>query len=63
MFLKTEYILIFFIVVLVLKIYVDSDMYNLKCMISDIDNKEYCVEEYFKKVVKLFAKTAVKIKN
>lgn len=65
MFLRTEYILIIFIVVLVLKIYTDSDTYNLKCMISDIDDKEYCVRErsISKKVVALFANTAVKIKK
>jgi len=28
-----------------LKIYQDSDMFNLKCIISNVDGKQYCVRE------------------
>jgi hypothetical protein len=34
-----------FIVGICLKIYFDSDLYNLKCIISDVDGEKYCVRE------------------
>jgi plasmid maintenance system antidote protein VapI len=39
------YIVIIFMVFLALKIYKDSDTWQLKCITSDVDNKEYCVRE------------------
>ena len=33
------------IVMVCLKIYLDSDIYNLKCIASSVDGKEYCVRE------------------
>ena len=39
------YIFIIFIVVICLKIYMDSDMFNLKCIISSVDGNRYCVRE------------------
>ena len=40
-----SYILILFVVGMMLKIYFDSDAFNLKCIVSDIDGKKYCVRE------------------
>jgi len=39
------YIFIIFIVVICIKIYVDSDIFNLKCIISSVDGNKYCVRE------------------
>lgn len=39
------YILIFLIILIGIKIYNDSEYFNLKCIISDIDGKHYCVRE------------------
>ena len=38
-------IMIAFIIILCLKIYSESDAFNLKCIISDVDSKTYCVRE------------------
>lgn len=42
------YIIMFIVFVLCLKIYTDSDTFNLKCIISDVDGKKYCVRERLK---------------
>jgi hypothetical protein len=39
------YVIIAFVVIIGLKIYSESDAYNLKCIISDVDGKRYCVRE------------------
>ena len=39
------YILIAFIIVISIKMYRESDMFQLKCIISDVDGKQYCVRE------------------
>ena len=39
------YIFIIFIVVICIKIYLDSDIFNLKCIISSVDGNKYCVRE------------------
>jgi len=39
------YALIILILYICLKIYQDSDVFNLKCIISDVDGKKYCVRE------------------
>ena len=39
------YIIIAFVILVGLKIYSESDAYNLKCIISDVDGKRYCVRE------------------
>ena len=63
MLIKTEYILIFIILVLIIKIYTDSDIHNLVCKVSEIDKNTYCVlpKKNSKKVVDLFAKLSLKI--
>ena len=61
----TEYILIFLIIIMIGKIYLNSDYYNLKCVISSVDKNTYCVRETkrLNDVVDLFAHTAVKLKK
>lgn len=39
------YIIIFFILFICLKIYNESDVFNLKCIVSDVDGNKYCVRE------------------
>ena len=39
------YIMLSFIFIICLKIYYDSDAYNLKCIISNVDGNTYCVRE------------------
>ena len=39
------YILIFVILLLCLKIYLESDSFNLRCIISEVDGNKYCVRE------------------
>ena len=39
------YIMIIFVVGFCLKMYYESDAFNLKCIYSDIDGKKYCVRE------------------
>ncbi len=39
------YIIIGFVIFVGLKIYSESDAFNLKCIISDVDGERYCVRE------------------
>ena len=39
------YIIFGFIFLICLKIYSESDVYNLKCVISEVDGHKYCVRE------------------
>jgi hypothetical protein len=39
------YVIIIFVLFVCLKIYSESDAYNLKCIISDVDGERYCVRE------------------
>lgn len=39
------YIIIAFVIIICLKIYSESDAYNLKCIISNVDGHKYCVRE------------------
>ncbi len=57
------YILIVFTVGVILKIYFESDAFNLKCIVSDVDGKKYCVRERSKMtlVVDLLARTTQKL--
>ena len=45
MFNYTEYILMSLIVIMIGKIYLNSDYYNLKCVISSVDKNTYCVRK------------------
>ena len=40
-----SYILICFIVYICIQIYLDSDYFNLKCIISEDDGNKYCVRD------------------
>lgn len=42
------YIFIVFVLFLCLKIYYESDAYNLKCIISSVDGNRYCVRDRLK---------------
>ena len=52
------YIIIAFIIFMCIKIYFDSEHYNLKCIISSVDGEKYCVRERskIKSAVNLLAK-------
>ena len=39
------YVLIIFVIGVMLKIYFESDAFNLKCIVSDVDGNKYCVRE------------------
>ena len=41
----TTWALIIMILIAMIKIYLESDWFNLKCVISDVDGKKYCVRE------------------
>ena len=58
------YILIIFILFVSIKMFLDSDIYNLKCIISTVDGNKYCVRERknIKKVANLLAKVTNKMK-
>ena len=60
-----EYILILLIIAMVIKMYLDSDKFQLKCIISSVDNNEYCVRdrEKLNDVADLFARISIKCKK
>jgi hypothetical protein len=39
------YIMMLFVLLFCLKMYYESDAFNLKCIYSDVDGKKYCVRE------------------
>ena len=39
------YIIIAFVLIVCMKMYFESDTFNLKCIISNVDGKTYCVRE------------------
>ena len=39
------YVIIAFVIFMGIKIYSESDAFNLKCIISDVDGERYCVRE------------------
>lgn len=59
------YVLIILIVGIVLKIYFESDTFNLKCILSDVDGNTYCVRERnkLKLVADLLARVTAKLKQ
>ena len=38
-------IIILFIILVGLKIYYESDVFNLRCIVSNVDGRKYCVRE------------------
>jgi hypothetical protein len=59
------WVLIGFIIIIMLRIYWESDAFNLKCIISGVDGKTYCVRERLKlqMVADLLATTTVAMKK
>lgn len=59
------FLLILFLFVVCLKIYMESDAYNLKCILSDVDGKRYCVRDRQKLQIAadMLATTAQKCKD
>ena len=59
------YVLFFFVIVVCLKIYLESDAFNLKCIISNVDGNTYCVRERAKLqlTADLLARITGKLKN
>lgn len=53
------------VLIISFKMYRDSDTFNLKCIISDVDGNKYCVRERHKLVLAadLLAETTVKMKQ
>ena len=58
-------LVIIFVVGISIKIYLESDAFNLKCIISNVDGNTYCVRETAKLqlVADLLAKTTQKMKR
>lgn len=56
-----SYIVLAFLLVIVLKIYYDSDAFHLKCIVSEIDGNKYCVRERSK--IKQSANLLAKVSN
>jgi hypothetical protein len=55
------YVLLAFILLICLKIYSESDAYNLKCIISSVDGNRYCVRDRQK--LELAADLLAKVTN
>ena len=59
------YVILFFILFICLKIYSESDVFNLKCIVSNVDGNKYCVRERAKinDAADLLAKVTGKCKD
>jgi hypothetical protein len=59
------YVMIFFILLICLKIYYESDAFNLKCIYSTKDGNKYCVRERHKitKAANLLSGVTIKMKK
>jgi hypothetical protein len=59
------YIIIGFIIVMCIKIYTESELYSLKCVISTVDGNKYCVRnrQNIKKAANLLATVTNKCKE
>ena len=55
------YVIITFILLICLRIYYESDAFNLKCIISSVDGNKYCVRERDK--LELAADLLAKVTN
>ena len=57
------FIIILFIFLIALKMYTDSDEFNLRCIVSTVDGKKYCVRErnQVQKASNLLARTTEKL--
>ena len=59
------YVIIGFVLLICLKVYSESDVYNLKCIVSTVDGNKYCVRERanLKNAADLLAKVTEKCKE
>uniref|UniRef100_A0A6C0KVK9 Uncharacterized protein n=1 Tax=viral metagenome TaxID=1070528 RepID=A0A6C0KVK9_9ZZZZ len=59
------YVLIGFVILVCLKIYSDSELFNLKCVISGVDGNRYCVRDRVdtKEAADLLAKVTQNMKD
>ena len=59
------YTLFFFVIIICLKMYLESDAFNLKCILSNVDGNTYCVRERAKLqlTADLLARVTGKLKN
>lgn len=59
------YILILMIIVIIIKLYIDADFFQLKCIVSSVDGNKYCVRERkkLKQSADLLARVSVKMKS
>ena len=59
------YILLFFILLICIKIYYETDAFGLKCIISNEDGNKYCVRERhkIKKAANLLSSVTIKMKK
>lgn len=59
------YIIVVFVIGIIIKLYLESDMFNLKCIISGVDGNKYCVRERSKltEVADLLARVTNKLKS
>ena len=55
------YLMVIFVVAIALKIYFESDAFNLKCIVSNVDGNKYCVRERAK--LQLAADLLAKVTN
>jgi hypothetical protein len=59
------YIIVGFVLIVCLKVYTESELYSLKCVISSVDGKKYCVRdrEKINEAADLLAKVTEKCKD
>ena len=55
-------LLIIFILIIAIKIYMDSDSFNLRCIISDVNGNKYCVRDRSKLELAANRLATIKIK-
>jgi hypothetical protein len=60
-----EYVLCFFVMVVLTTFYLNSDTFQLKCVISKVDGNTYCVRDnaYVKKSADLLAEVTLRMKK
>jgi len=59
------YVIVGFVIIVCLKIYYESENYNLKCIISTVDGNKYCVRDraMITPAADLLAKVTIKMKD
>jgi hypothetical protein len=59
------YVILFFVFLIIIKCYYDNDYFHLKCVVSDVNGKKYCVRERknIQKASDLLANATEKMKH